>query len=126
MENKIMTPEEYINSKVIYDNGYEQHSCEVVAKADALRAIEMVRNEKINSVWHDGKEMPDFKKDFIYQAVRASGEVYYGSSTLFEEDEWEFMKEFTTIERWAYVRDLLPEEMLYYNKATMERKCLWR
>ena len=63
---------------------------------------------RINSVWHDGKEMPDYKKDFIYQAVRASGEVYYGFSTLFEADEWDFMKEFTTIERWAYVDDLVP------------------
>lgn len=63
---------------------------------------------RINSVWHDGKEMPDYKKEFIYQAVRASGEVYYGFSTLFEADEWDFMKEFTTIERWAYVDDLVP------------------
>lgn len=41
-----MTPEEYINSKVINDNGYEHHSCEVVPKSDALRAIDMARNEK--------------------------------------------------------------------------------
>jgi hypothetical protein len=41
-----MTPEEFIQSKVINDNGYEHHSCEMVAKADALRAIDMARNEK--------------------------------------------------------------------------------
>lgn len=44
-----MTPEEFIQSKVINDNGYEHHSCEMVAKADALRAIDMARNEKTKS-----------------------------------------------------------------------------
>lgn len=44
-----MTPEEFIQSKVINDNGYEHHSCEMVAKADALRAIDMARNENKNN-----------------------------------------------------------------------------
>lgn len=44
-----MTAEEYINGKVINDNGYEHHSCEIVSKYDALKAIEMARNEKTNN-----------------------------------------------------------------------------
>ena len=44
-----MTAEEYLNSKVIKDNGYEMHSAEVVSKLDALKAIDMARNEKSNS-----------------------------------------------------------------------------
>lgn len=45
-----MTPEEYIESKVIRDNGYEHHSCEMVSKYDALKAIEMARNGNTNNV----------------------------------------------------------------------------
>lgn len=48
-KNIIMTAEEYLKSKIIYDNGYEPHSVEVVSKIDALKAIEMVRNEKVNN-----------------------------------------------------------------------------
>lgn len=44
-----MTAEEYLNSKVIKDNGYEMHSAEVVSKLDALKAIDMARNEKSNN-----------------------------------------------------------------------------
>ena len=65
---------------------------------------------RINSVWHDVKEMPEFKRDFIYQAVRKSGEIYYGTGILYNNDEWEFRLEFVTIERWAYIDDLLPNE----------------
>lgn len=49
-----MTPEEFIQSKVINDNGYEHHSCEVVTKSDALKAIEMTRKEKTNAVGMQG------------------------------------------------------------------------
>lgn len=48
-KNINMTAEEYLNSKIIYDNGYEPHSVEVVTKIDALKAIEIVRNEKENN-----------------------------------------------------------------------------
>lgn len=44
-----MTAEEYLKSKIIHDNGYEPHSVEVVTKIDALKAIQMVRNEKVNN-----------------------------------------------------------------------------
>lgn len=44
-----MTAEEYLNSKVIKDNGYEMHSAEVVSKLYALKAIDMARNEKSNN-----------------------------------------------------------------------------
>ena len=49
-----MEAEEYINSKVIKDNGYEYHSCEVGTKEDAIRAIEMARNEKTNAIGMQG------------------------------------------------------------------------
>lgn len=63
---------------------------------------------RIKSVWHDAKEKPDHKRDFIYQAVRRSGEIYYGMTELFGDDEWDFMNECCIIERWAYLDDLLP------------------
>lgn len=64
---------------------------------------------RISSVWHDGKEMPGYNRDFIYQAIRKSGEIYYGMKRLFGDDEWDFMKEYCVLERWAYVDDLLPD-----------------
>lgn len=66
---------------------------------------------RINSVWHDASEAPELKRDFIYQAVRHSGEGFHGMCRLFGDDEWEFRKECCVLERWAYVTDLLPELM---------------
>lgn len=62
----------------------------------------------INSVWHDGREMPGYKRDFIYQAILKSGKVCFGMKMLFRDDEWDFIKKYSVIERWAYVDDLLP------------------
>ena len=64
---------------------------------------------RINTVWHDGKEMPGYRRDFIYQSVRKSGEIYYGLQRLYGDDEWDFLRECGTLERWAYVDDLLPD-----------------
>ena len=72
---------------------------------------------RINAVWHDGAEMPGYKQEFIYQAVRASGKVYCNMLTIFEAEEWELLKECTTIERWAYVRDLFPGGKEEYNES---------
>ncbi len=55
-----MTPEEFIKSKVIYDNGYEPHSCEMVPKAVALRAIEMSRNMTLNEYQNKALETEDY------------------------------------------------------------------
>lgn len=41
-----MTAEEFIKSKVINDNGYDKHPCEMVSKFDALTAIAMARDEE--------------------------------------------------------------------------------
>lgn len=71
-----MTAEEFIQSKVINDNGYEHHSCEMVAKADAIRAIEMAQNEKINSVWHDANEVI-IKPGFILIEFQNKHELCY-------------------------------------------------
>ena len=64
---------------------------------------------RINSVWHDGREIPSYKRDFIYQSILKSGKVCLGMKMLFGDDEWDFMKKFCVIERWAYVDDLLPD-----------------
>ena len=64
---------------------------------------------RINSVWHDGREMPGYKRDFIYQSILKSGKVCLGMKMIFRDDEWDFIKKFCVIERWAYVDDLLPE-----------------
>ena len=61
---------------------------------------------RVNSAWHDASEAPELERDFIYEAVTRSGEVYHGMCRLFGDDEWEFLKECCVLERWAYVSDL--------------------
>lgn len=73
----IMTAEEYIKSKVIYDNGYEPHSCEIVAKADALRAIEMARNMTLNEYQNKALETEDYPSELkiILPTLGLTGEA---------------------------------------------------
>jgi hypothetical protein len=98
-----MTAEEFIQSKVINDNGYEHHSCEMVAKADAIRAIEMAHREInctqcvklcINNVWHK----PNNGEPSLYLM-------------LIELNNGEFELDYTydsaNTKRWAYVKDLI-------------------
>lgn len=92
-----MTAEEFIKSKVINDNGYEQHSCEIVAKRHALTAIEMARKETINSVWHDASEQPSKFCDLLLIKLN-NGEYDLGYEVPAKAASW------------AYVRDLLPKE----------------
>lgn len=88
-----MTPEEFIKSKVIYDNGYEPHSCEIVAKRHALTAIEMARKETINNVWHDASEKPTKFCDLLLIKLN-NGEYDLGYKVPAKAASW------------AYVRDL--------------------
>ena len=46
--NRNMTPEEYIKSK-IHEDYPGWHLCYTVSEEDALKAIEMARNEKTNN-----------------------------------------------------------------------------
>lgn len=105
-----MTAEEFIQSKVINDNGYEQHSCEMVAKRHALTAIGMARNEAINSVWHDVDECI-IKPGFILIEFQNKYELCYSIWRVKSTDiaaAWDkFMKENKAI-RYAYIKDLLP------------------
>lgn len=106
IRNIIMTEEEFIKSKVINDNGYEPHSCEMVAKADALRAIEMVRNEAINSVWHDASEHPTIDNTDIIIVHNNHIRSDFWCNFV----DWNKFVRTTKLEYWAYVKDLLPKE----------------
>lgn len=64
---------------------------------------------RIAEAWHDVSDKPDHSQEFIYQAVRQSGHIYYGINRIYSDDDWEFINEVCTIERWAYVADLLPD-----------------
>ena len=64
---------------------------------------------RINSAWHDARDAPEHKRQFLYQAVRKSGQMFYGINSVADEEEWGFLKEFIILERWAYLDDLLPE-----------------
>lgn len=64
---------------------------------------------RIKSVWHDTAETPQPGREFIYQSIRkGSLVVYYGIYTVNGEDDWNFVREFVVMERWAYIDDLLP------------------
>lgn len=63
---------------------------------------------RIAEAWHDVSDTPDHNQEFIYQAVRQSGHIYYGINRIYSDDDWEFINEVCAIERWAYVADLLP------------------
>ncbi len=77
---------------------------------EQTKAAEWGAKWRINSVWHDVEEKPNHKQTFIYQAIRKSGEMYYGINSIFGDDEWAFLNDFVIIERWAYIDDLLPEK----------------
>ena len=64
---------------------------------------------RINEAWHDMKERPKHKQQFVYQALRKSGEIYYGLTQTFGDDEWDFLNKCAIVERWAYLNDLLPD-----------------
>lgn len=64
---------------------------------------------RIAEAWHEVSEMPDIGQEFIYQAVRQSGRIYYGINRNYSDGDWEFLNEVCQIERWAYVADLLPD-----------------
>lgn len=119
-----MTPEEFIKSKVINDNGYEHHSCEIVAKRHALTAIEMARKETINSVWHDASERPQIYGEYendLYPKIPCLvlghlstgygyGVRYWNVAEQVWDDEQSdyFGCTMYLIEKWAYLDDLLP------------------
>lgn len=106
--NKKMTPEEYIKSKrrEDYPGG---HLCYTVSEEDALKAIEMARNEKTNSVWHDASEQPTREnenviaigEDDIVMPIRLCENI---------QESWNDRVKYLHIKKWAYVKDLLPKE----------------
>ena len=66
---------------------------------------------RINSAWHEVSETPQPRREFVYQGVRrGSLAMYYGIYTVNGKDDWDFVREFVVIERWAYLEDLLPDE----------------
>lgn len=92
-----MTAEEYIKSKrrEDYPGG---HLCYTVSEKDALKAIEMARNEAINSGWHDATEKPKLGELII---VEVYGKIWdYG--------KYDVCDTIHPKARWAYVKDLLP------------------
>lgn len=64
---------------------------------------------RIDEAWHDVSVKPDQGQEFIYQAVRYSGTIFYNLNCIYSEGDWEFINEVCNIERWAYVADLLPD-----------------
>lgn len=64
---------------------------------------------RIAEAWHDVNDKPDLGQDFICQAVRQSGHIYYRLTMIYSDDDWGFINDVCNIERWAYVADLLPD-----------------
>ena len=120
-----MTAEEFIQSNVINDNGYEQHSCEMVAKRHALTAIGMARNETINSVWHDNNVMPKCNEDCLI--IDEQGNIDYGylvyddfnQEYTFSTDSWYYTM--GNIKKWAYAKELLPSN----DRKNEEKLCVY-
>lgn len=59
---------------------------------------------RINSVWHDMKEKPNFKMLPILLKHK-SGTIHFVDETP---AHWEYMMKYYT--RWAYIEDLIPNE----------------
>lgn len=58
---------------------------------------------QINSVWHNMKEKPNFKKLSILLELKKEGKIRFIDEPRYN---WDFMIEYYA--RWAYVEDLLP------------------
>lgn len=59
---------------------------------------------KINSVWHDAKEKPAERRLCLF--VLKDG--YQGCGYYHKNDNTIFYERFEDVEKWAYVKDLLP------------------
>ena len=61
---------------------------------------------RINSVWHGKEEIPEVSRPVLAESIYADKRIKHKVFILDYAPDW---KEKTTIVRWAYVSDLLPE-----------------
>lgn len=66
------------------------------------KAAEWGANWRINSVWHDAKECPERKKNYLAQCKNGRFNVIPDSMN------WDNFYKKAEIIRWAYIEDLLP------------------
>lgn len=67
-----------------------------------MRAAEWGANWRINSVWHDAKECPERKRNYLAQCKNGRFNVIPDSMN------WDNFYKKAEIIRWAYIEDLLP------------------
>lgn len=91
----------HIDYTVIHDN-YETGKNNAICEfgPDIFKAGAQWR---INSVWHNMKEKPNFKKLSILLELKKEGKIRFIDEPRYN---WDFMIEYYA--RWAYVEDLLP------------------
>ena len=66
------------------------------------KAAEWGANWRINSVWHDAKECPERKRNYLAQCKNGRFNVIPDSMN------WDNFYKKAEIIRWAYIEDLLP------------------
>lgn len=84
-----------------YDAGYSDCIVEEIPKAFAKGA-----EWRINSVWHDVKEIPEQNEWIIAQFWDDCFDTYI---MPIEEERWYDWCKVMGIKRWAYLDDLIPE-----------------
>lgn len=79
-----------------------------IGKVEAERAFKAGASWRINSVWHDKKEIPERgRKLALLFSLR--GKTGLSTDVFSERDKWYSFVLYNHYEQWAYLDDLLPD-----------------
>lgn len=106
----IKETERHIAQDILYDDVYVGPFTEKDGVDCAVHAVDWYRN----NVWHDINEKPEERKELLVYKKRDCDDSFYialyssDNDTVFINGRW---YKLSTMTRWAYLEDLLPDNI---------------